>query len=347
MSLIAEDLIPWQVKYGRHFLPWQNRRDPYAVWLSEIMLQQTQVKTVIPYYQRFIEKFPDVENLAQASVDDVLALWSGLGYYARARNLHQAAREIIQNYKGIFPQDSEKIQQLPGIGRSTAAAITVFAYGNRAAILDGNVKRVFARYFGIDRYPGEPATLKKLWALAEASLPENNDSDKIRIYTQALMDLGSMICVRHKPACSQCPLISRCVAYQAGSVAQLPVSKPKKQIPVKETVFMIYRHNHKLLLEKRSDKGIWGGLWCFPEYNMDDIIVNSTKNSMPVKLPRLPHAFTHFKLWIQPCLREVDLETETKADVSENPIVWVEPDKVLELAIPAPVRKLIQQHFIT
>ncbi|HBV21388.1 MAG TPA: A/G-specific adenine glycosylase [Nitrosomonas sp.] len=345
MSMIAEHLIPWQVKYGRHFLPWQNRQDPYAVWLSEIMLQQTQVKTVIPYYLRFIEKFSDIESLAQAPVDEVLALWSGLGYYSRARNLHRAAREIMQNFQGIFPQDAEKIQQLPGIGRSTAAAITVFAYGNRAAILDGNVKRVFARYFGIDRYPGESETLKKLWALAEASLPENNDSDEIRVYTQALMDLGSMVCVRHKPLCSQCPLKKLCVAYNEDRIAQLPVPKQRKQLPVKETIFMIYRHNRKLLLEKRSDKGIWGGLWCFPEYHVNDIIINSTKNSMSVKLPRLLHTFTHFKLWIQPCLQEVGSEAET--DISKKPIVWIESDKVLELAIPAPVRKLIQQHFIT
>lgn len=191
MSLISEQLIPWQKKYGRHHLPWQDTYDPYTVWLSEIMLQQTQVNTVIPYYHRFIRRFPNISSLAYAPVDEVLTYWSGLGYYARARHLHQAACRIMQSHQGIFPQRREDIQQLPGIGRSTAAAIAVFAFGKPEAILDGNVKRVFARYFGIERYPDESETLKRLWDLAEKSLPEKNIPDEIKTYTQALMDLGA------------------------------------------------------------------------------------------------------------------------------------------------------------
>ena len=342
MSVLSEALIPWQKQYGRHHLPWQDSDDSYAVWLAEIMLQQTQVKTVMPYYQRFILRFPDVKTLAQASLDEVLALWSGLGYYARARNLHRTANRIMQEYQGVFPQDREVLQQLPGIGRSTAAAIVVFAFGQRDAILDGNVKRVFARYFGIERYPGEAETLKKLWRLAEASLPQGDSPVDIRSYTQGLMDLGAMLCVRRNPLCGQCPLQDMCVAYRDNRLTALPVSKPTKPLPEKQTVFMIYRVRQQLLLEKRPDKGIWGGLWCFPEDVFSGNQAASVKNAQVVELPRLIHNFTHYRLWIYPLLVEMDVE----AGDPKKGIVWVKPAEALDMAIPAPVKKLIQQHFI-
>ncbi len=342
MAALANQLIPWQKKYGRHDLPWQNCRDPYAVWLSEIMLQQTQVATAIPYYQRFILQFTDIETLAQASVDDVLSCWSGLGYYSRARNLHRAANVILHEFDGSFPQTRELLQQLPGIGRSTAAAIMVFAYGQREAILDGNVKRVFARYFGIRQYPGETRTLKQLWRLAENSLPDSESADDIRTYTQALMDLGSIVCLRRKPLCQQCPLQQRCIAYGEGRVSQLPIPKPSKPLPEKETIFMIYRNDNKILLKKRPEKGVWGGLWCFPEHEIE-----SRKNTIfswmqPLKLPQLRHTFTHFKLSIYPCLQDVRVNNT----VVSMDMVWVHPEEALRMAIPVPVKKLIQSHLM-
>ena len=341
MLRIADQLIPWQKKSGRHHLPWQDNADPYVVWLSEIMLQQTQVNTVIPYYQRFIKRFPNICSLGEAPIDEVLAYWSGLGYYARARHLHQTACRIMQNHQGVFPQQREDIQQLPGIGRSTAAAIAVFAFGQREAILDGNVKRVFARYFGVERYPGESDTLKKLWNLAEKSLPETGAPDDIKVYTQALMDLGSTVCMRRKPLCGQCPLQKTCIARIDDRVTLLPLPRPRKHLPMKETVFMIYRDKQTLLLERRPATGIWGGLWCFPEKRLDDGHVFGINRTQPVELPKLLHTFTHFKLSITPFLQDVD----TKKATSDF-LIWVQPDKVLELGIPVPVRKLIQKHFL-
>lgn len=342
MSELADVLIVWQRKHGRHHLPWQDSNDPYAVWLSEIMLQQTQVNTVIPYYQRFIQRFPDLESLAQAPLDDVLALWSGLGYYTRARNLHRAVHLIMTEYQGIFPQTREKIQQLPGIGRSTAAAIAVFAFGQRDAILDGNVKRVFARYFGIAGYPGETGTLAKLWQLAEQSLPGNDNPTDIKTYTQGLMDLGALLCIRRNPSCECCPLQHACVAYREKRVALLPASKPRKRLPEKQTVFMIYRAKQKLLLEKRPSQGIWGGLWCFPENAVDKNRLAAEGCTHIVELPQLMHTFTHFRLWIHPQLVEMNAEIDSIGKMT----VWIRPEEALDLAIPTPVRKLILQHFL-
>lgn len=344
MSTLAELLIIWQKKHGRHHLPWQENTNPYAVWLSEIMLQQTQVSTVIPYYQRFIRRFPVIDKLAQAPLDDVLALWSGLGYYTRARNLHRAAFLIMTEHQGIFPRTREEIQQLPGIGRSTAAAIVVFAYGQRDTILDGNVKRVFARYFGVAGHPGEAETLKKLWRLAEQSLPGDDDSASIRAYTQGLMDLGALLCVRRNPNCEHCPLQHTCVAYQEKRVAVLPAPRPRRYLPEKQTVFMIYRARQKLLLEKRPSQGIWGGLWCFPENAVNQKDRMMTENGMhnSVELPQLMHTFTHFRLWIYPQLVEMNAEM----DGAGKMVIWITPKEALGLAIPAPVRKLIVRHFL-
>ncbi|MCB1936690.1 MAG: A/G-specific adenine glycosylase [Nitrosomonas sp.] len=342
MSVFAELLICWQKCHGRRHLPWQGTDDPYAVWLSEVMLQQTQVNTVIPYYQRFIRRFPSIKILAQSPLDDVLAAWSGLGYYSRGRNLHRAACRIMTDYQGVFPQSRESIQQLPGIGRSTAAAIAVFAFGQREAIMDGNAKRVFVRYFGIRNYPGEPKTLKQLWELAEQSLPETNHGDDIQVYTQGLMDLGALVCLRRNPLCGQCPVQDTCAAYRENCVAQLPVPKPSKPLPEKQTVFLIYTTKNKLLLEKRPSKGIWGGLWCFPEETGDADRSIALNHGQRVDLPPLMHTFTHYRLWINPQRIEIDRVHEQ----SEKTVIWIEPEKALELAIPVPVKKLIQQHFL-
>ena len=264
-----------------------------------------------------------------------------MGYYARTRHLHQTACRIVQNHRNVFPGQREDIQQLPGIGRSTAAAIAVFVFFRREAILDGNVKRVFARYFGIGRYPGESATLKELWRLAEESLPETGAPDAIKVYTQALMDLGATVCMRRKPLCGQCPLQKACIARIENRIALLPVPRPKKHLTVKETVFMIYRGKQKLLLERRPDTGIWGGLWCFPEKRLDDHCIFEMHKAQPVELPRLLHTFTHFKLSITPFLQDVS----TKKDIPDS-LIWVQPNKVLELGIPAPVKKVIQKRYL-
>lgn len=343
MLTFAHALIHWQTQYGRHGLPWQGTNDPYAIWVAEIMLQQTQVMTVIPYYQRFLESFPDVECLAKAPIDAVLALWSGLGYYSRGRNLHKAACLIVERYQGRFPQHAATIQQLPGIGRSTAAAIAAFAYGERCAILDGNVKRVLTRCFGISGYPGEKTTETLLWQKADALLPEAGDKQQMAAYTQALMDLGATVCTHHQPKCLSCPLQPDCVAFKENRVASLPTPRPRKSLPSKETTFLLLINQDKIFLEKRSSPGIWGGLWCLPEREIDH---NSQVSSPPylemdavpvANLPPLDHAFTHFKLRIHTQLLQVTSRPCKKMDRA----IWVTIDDALQCAIPAPVRKIL------
>ncbi|HEX5127493.1 MAG TPA: A/G-specific adenine glycosylase, partial [Rhodocyclaceae bacterium] len=254
-TTFAENLITWQRQHGRHNLPWQNSRDPYHVWLSEIMLQQTQVDTVIPYYQRFLANFPTVAALAAASSDAVLAHWSGLGYYARARNLYRAAQIVMEQHGGRFPDNSSALVQLPGIGRSTAAAIASFCFGERAAILDGNVKRVLTRQFGIEGFTGARAVEQSLWTLADSLLPVDN----IESYTQGLMDLGATICTRNKPICLHCPVAKTCVARQEGRQAELPAARPKRIIPQRSTAVLLLATDDAVLLEQRPASGIWGG----------------------------------------------------------------------------------------
>ena len=348
MPKIATKLIHWQTKHGRHHLPWQNTRDPYAIWLSEIMLQQTQVITVIPYYLRFIQRFPNIERLALAPQDDVLACWSGLGYYSRARNLSHAAQIIMRDYQGKFPRGIELIQQLPGIGRSTAAAIAVFAFGQCAAILDGNVKRVFTRYFGIDGYPGKVDVQKQLWHKADACLPEKTANQSIETYTQALMDLGSIVCTRSKPDCTSCPLQHNCVAHQESRTDKLPSPKPRKQLPKKETTFLMLTKQNKILLEKRPPSGIWGGLWCPLEISTseDTIAYCLQTYGLEVRplgyISPLDHTFTHFKLRIHPHL----LRVVSPCDALLQKGKWMTLDDALESAIPAPVRKLFKQPLL-
>lgn len=338
MPNFASLLIAWQKTSGRHDLPWQNTRDPYAVWLSEIMLQQTQVGSVIPYYRRFIARFPDVAALAAAPLDEVLAHWSGLGYYARGRNLHQAAQIVMARHGGTFPSDPDAVMALPGIGRSTAAAILAFAFGQRRAILDGNVKRVLARCFGIEGYPGAKAVENRLWQLAESLLPATG----IGTYTQALMDLGATLCAR-KPACAACPLGASCIAYNEDRVAELPAPKPRKPLPQKETAMLILLRRGEVYLEKRPPTGIWGGMWSFPEAGVADETALARlgvegKAGMP--LPEMRHTFTHFHLRIVPRVFEV---TAAPPTAREPGGLWLAPADALGAAVPKPVREILQR----
>ncbi len=315
MSKFASALIAWQGRHGRKGLPWQGTRDPYRVWLSEVMLQQTQVATVIPYYERFLRKYPTAAALAAASQDDVLTLWAGLGYYARGRNLHAAARIIAE--RG-FPASREDIAKLPGVGRSTAAAIAAFAFGARAAILDGNVKRVLARRFGVEREAD-------LWSLAERLLPKHG----IEAYTQALMDLGATVCTRAKPRCDACPVRKDCVARAEARIGELPAPRARKVLPRKEVTWLVLRHGREVLMEKRPAPGIWGGLWCFPE---------AQKGATGTLLEPLEHGFTHFRLRIHPLLREVNAKPYR---VEAAGRLWLDLADAMDAAVPSPVKKLI------
>ena len=337
MKDFSRRLIEWQKRHGRHDLPWQQTRDPYAVWLSEIMLQQTQVASVIPYYQRFIARFPDIATLAAASQDEVLAHWSGLGYYARGRNLHRAAQLMAEQHGGLFPSDPESVMALPGIGRSTAAAILAFAFGQRRAILDGNVKRVLARCFGIAGHPGTKGVENLLWQQAESLLP---DSD-IETYTQALMDLGATLCSR-KPSCTDCPFVSGCVAYNENRVAELPAPKPRKPLPQKETAMLVLLRHGEVYLEKRSPTGIWGGMWSLPEapvLETDSLARLGMAGTEVSPLPERQHAFTHFRLCIVPRVFEV---TVLLPGVREPGGLWLPPADALGAALPKPVREILE-----
>jgi A/G-specific adenine glycosylase len=333
-SSFAQRLVAWQRRHGRRDLPWQGTRDPYRVWLSEVMLQQTQVAAVIPYYQRFLARFPDVAALATAHEDEVLQLWSGLGYYARGRNLHAAAKEIVEHG---FPRNADQIAELPGIGRSTAAAIAAFAFGERAAILDGNVKRVLARYFGVEGWPGDKAVEEKLWALAEKLLPKRD----IAIYTQALMDLGATVCVR-TPKCEDCPVKQACVAWRDARAGEIPAPRPRKPLPQKAVTWLLLLDRQQVLLEKRPAPGIWGGLWSFPEAPAKDIDRYCSRTlgceiKTRKELDALEHGFTHFRLRIRPLLCEVRKANQLEALGR----LWVDLDDACSAAVPTPVKKLL------
>jgi A/G-specific adenine glycosylase len=338
----APALIAWQQHHGRHDLPWQNTGDPYAVWLSEIMLQQTQVATVIPYYRRFLQRFPMVAALAAATEDEVLALWSGLGYYSRGRNLHRAAGIIVAEHGGRFPETPDALMALPGIGRSTAAAIFVFAFGGRAAILDGNVKRVLARLRGIEGYPGDPAVAARLWRDAEVLLPQKN----LVAYTQGLMDLGATVCTRRKPRCSECPASALCVALATDRVSALPASKPRKTLPQRRTMMLVLQRAGEILLEKRPPAGIWGGLWCFPEEDADaDPVAACARRygatvTPGTMLPVVAHGFTHFRLDILP---QPAIVKSWPQRAEEPGCLWISPEDALQAALPAPVRGIVER----
>ena len=333
-------LIDWQVRHGRHDLPWQNTRDAYCIWLSEIMLQQTQVTTVIPYYARFLDRFPNVNALARAPVDAVLELWAGLGYYARARNLHRCAQVIVAEHGGEFPRDANAVAQLPGIGRSTAAAIAAFAFGTRAAILDGNVKRVLARCFAIEGFPGAAQTEKEMWSLAESLLP----SSRIEAYTQGLMDLGATLCTRRQPFCGACPMHDLCLARRSGRQAELPVAKPRKVLPERATTLLLLTDGRRVLVERRPPAGIWGGLLSLPEGGAADPEVFVRRHGCRLlstqALPPLKHTFTHFRLDIHALVCRVELATQP---VSEAGSQWLAYSAIDSAALPTPIRFLLRQ----
>jgi A/G-specific adenine glycosylase len=335
----AARVIRWQKTDGRSGLPWQACRDPYRVWLSEIMLQQTQVATVIPYYQRFLERFPDVTSLARAPLDEVMRLWSGLGYYSRARNLHAAAR-TVEAAGSRFPRSRAALEALPGIGRSTAAAIAALAFGAREAILDGNVKRVLARHFAVPGYPGDPKIERHLWTLAESLLPQRDNAR----YTQALMDLGATVCRQRRPDCGRCPLARSCAARLAGAVERFPAPRPRKALPVKRTAMLVLVHGGRVLLERRPDSGIWGGLWSLPQMppGADPAAHCATRFGASLSsvetMPPLTHGFTHYTLRIRPMLCAVG-KLEPRAQ--EPGQTWLAPEEAARGAVPAPVRRLL------
>jgi A/G-specific adenine glycosylase len=339
----ASRLLAWFDVSGRHDLPWQHPRTPYRVWLSEVMLQQTQVQVVIPYFERFVATLPDVASLAAAPLDDVLALWSGLGYYARARNLHAAAKQCVDLHGGDLPRDPDMLVALPGIGRSTAGAILAQAWGDRFPILDGNVKRVLARVHGIEGWPGTPAVEKQLWILAARHLPQTRLAD----YVQAQMDFGATLCTRHDPACVLCPLRHDCVALHEGRVAELPTPKPGKPLPEREAI-MLWAEDRagNVLLQRRPPTGIWASLWSLPEtadregarHWFDTHLAGDYDTASP--LAAVAHGFTHYRLQIQP-LRWHDVAL--RAQVADNDdLRWVPRDAMRTLGIPAPIRKLLQ-----
>lgn len=341
-------VIRWQKQHGRHTLPWQNTTDAYRIWLSEIMLQQTQVAAVIPYYLRFLESFPTVESLAAASSEEVMSHWSGLGYYSRARNLHRCAQRIVAEYGGVFPSDPALLAELPGIGRSTAAAIAAFAYGARAAILDGNVKRVFARVFGIEGFPGSKPVEDRMWLRAVALLPEQD----VEAYTQGLMDLGATLCTRSSPSCKACPLAQRCVAFESDRVHLLPERRPKKAVPEKSTTMLVITHDRYVLLEQRPDSGIWGGLMSLPELadaggtDLESVFSRAAASfGEPESLEKLApfsHVFTHFKLHVSPYRIRLGRRLDNARQSSH---VWYHADRLADAPLPAPVKKLLLAVF--
>lgn len=340
-AAFQQQILAWFDRHGRKDLPWQQNISPYRVWLSETMLQQTQVATVIPYFKRFVEQFPTLETLAQASVDDVLQLWSGLGYYARARNLHKTARIIAEH--GLFPDTLEELTALPGIGRSTAGAILSIAFNKSYPILDGNVKRVLTRFRAVTGWPGAGSVNKELWELSARFTPEI----RVAAYTQAMMDLGATICTRNNPACGFCPLATDCLARISGNVLAFPSSKPAKTMPVKQLIFLMARDNsQRILLEKRPPVGIWGGLWSLPEF---DRIESARRwcqaNRMAIvsqqHLPVRRHTFSHYHLDFTPLLVQIDNPVDQVMEAEQR--VWFETEQIHALGLPAPVKQLLYQ----
>lgn len=336
MPSFAQSLIDWHHHHGRHDLPWQGTNDPYRVWLSEIMLQQTQVSTVTPYYARFLARFPTLANLAAAPVDEVMAQWSGLGYYARARNLHQCAQTIITAHAGHFPRTPAEIARLPGIGQSTAHAIAVFCFGARAAILDGNVKRLLCRCFAVE---GTGAKVEsRLWQLAESQLPKG----QVATYIQAQMDMGATICTRTKPRCAICPVATLCVAYAENRVGELPTPKPRRAIPQQAVNLLVIRHGDCVLLVQRPPMGIWGGLLSLPELPEGDDAARFCAQQLRLRIdavspaPTFQHSFTHFRLSIQPLICASGSKGKLPAGYR-----WLDRKDWAEAALPAPIRKVL------
>ena len=380
--LITQTLLNWHAKHGRHDLPWQNRSDAYGIWLSEIMLQQTQVSTVLPYYEKFVSVYPTVFALAKAPIDEVLHLWTGMGYYARARNLHKAAKMVVAEHGGEFPNTLDAMMALPGVGKSTAGAILAFAYKQHHAILDGNVKRVLARYYAIEGWYGQRKVADALWAKAEANTPTRH----IDTYTQAIMDFGATHCTRKNPACDSCPLATNCIAYQTNRTNELPHGKPKKAKPIKHTTMVfVLNQNKELLLIRNPPTGIWGGLWCPPTLTgthaltpthpkgtdavrnkkalkgTDAIRFNLNKGQ-PVEiagfsteiskvLPNFRHTFSHYHLDITPVVAQLQdsvgasLRVNVGAVAEATDQVWYNVANPQALGLAAPIKTLIQQIY--
>lgn len=340
---LASQVATWQKAHGRHGLPWQGSRDPYRVWLSEIMLQQTQVDTVLRYYDRFLERFPTVQALGSASLDDVMPYWAGLGYYSRARNLHHCARAVVEDFGGRFPPTAAQLLALPGIGRSTAAAIAAFAFGERRSILDGNVKRVFCRVFGIEGDPTSGPVEKQLWALAENVVQAAPASLDMTAYTQGLMDLGATRCTRSKPRCAECPLQEDCHARQHNLQAELPWRRVRKALPEREKHFLIAVSPQAVLLERQPARGIWANLWSLPSDEQVDTLhslagqFGATRPA--VRLATLTHTFSHYRLHMHPWLLELPRLPLAEPCTGSRWVAWPELE---ETALPAPVDKLLK-----
>lgn len=321
----TQTLLRWQASHGRHDLPWQQTPTPYRVLVSEVMLQQTQVATVIPYFERWMQAFPTLEALAQAPEDRVMALWQGLGYYSRARNLQKAARYLVDVCHGQFPRSLAKLQQIPGVGRYTAGAIAAFAHNEFGPIVDGNVKRLFCRLFGIEGQLSSSAVTNALWELAERYTPQHDN----RAFAQGLLDMGATLCTPKNPACERCPFAPLCVAKQSDRIAWLPTPKPKKTVPTREGLFAWQEQDGQLLLEKRPPEGIWGGLWCLPELDRPACPADATLKG------EFTHTFSHYKLqaevWQLSCL-------EPQASYQ----AWFTPEQLQTIGLPTPIRKFIK-----
>jgi A/G-specific adenine glycosylase len=338
----AERVLTWFDENGRKHLPWQQDVTPYKVWVSEIMLQQTQVTTVIPYFERFMQSFPDVGTLANAQQDEVLHHWTGLGYYARARNLHKAAKIIAAQYNGEFPDNIDDVIALPGIGRSTAGAVLSLSKNQRHPILDGNVKRVLARYYAIEGWPGQKPVENALWVVAEKLTPESRCAN----YTQVMMDLGAMVCTRSKPKCDSCPLQDDCIAYAQGTQTDYPGKKPKKVLPEKQTLLVVPLFQQQAYLEQRPQSGLWGGLYGFIEAtDSDHAKTELAKRGIAVRdfeqRETFRHTFSHFHLDITPMLAMVDSMSDKR--VAERAGQWFFIDDTIEVGLAAPTKKIIKQ----
>ena len=351
ISQFTQPVLTWFDEFGRHDLPWQKNINPYRVWVSEIMLQQTQVTTVIPYFERFMQRFPEVKDLASASQEEVLSHWAGLGYYARGRNLHKAAQIIVTEHGGEFPTNFDDVMALPGIGKSTAGAIASISLQQRFAILDGNVKRVLSRYFAIEGWPGEKSIENKLWQMADDLTPNERFAD----YTQAIMDMGATLCTRSKPNCKACPVKVTCAAYAQNEVKKYPFSKPKKFKPIRQSWFKVHvNSNQQVELYKRSQKGIWAGLWSLPEYEnysalKGSVETQTTLNQSLVEWDMFRHTFSHYHLEIHPVLIEngeglsLNVVNESGMPYGESNYCWVDIETILEkqVGVPAPVYKIL------
>ncbi len=346
MESFSQQVLSWFERHGRKDLPWQRDRDAYKIWVSEIMLQQTRVDTVIPYYEKFLQQFPTIKKLASADIDEVLHLWTGLGYYARARNLHKAAQHIVEQHQAKFPNDMEQVVALPGIGRSTAAAILALSFNQSHAILDGNVKRVLARYFAVSGWPGQRAVELQLWQHAEDLLPTVRFDE----YTQAMMDLGATLCTRSRPNCSACPVQNSCMAYEQQRQGELPTSKPPKKIPLREVVVAIIQANEdeSIWLEKRPPTGIWGGLYSFPEFEnhakLEEWLVKHHRDSSQQshQLPVISHTFSHYKLHMHPKL--IQVSNKPNGVMEDDLGVWykvTEQKDAHKIGLAAPVKKAL------